>query len=142
MRHPEQRLWDWLNQRLGHRGMLERVENEVKRDTPDLYIALPGQCGWAELKALEDWPRRAATPVRLPGWTVGQRHWMQRLNAAGASGWLIVQIGGDIAVFNAARVSGAIDTWDQAQWRSEGVVLVKRDCTTDGLIDALQEAMV
>ena len=64
MRHPEQRLWDWLNQRLGHRGMLERVENEVKRDTPDLYIALPGQCGWAELKALEDWPRRAATDGR------------------------------------------------------------------------------
>ena len=60
MRLPEQKLYDWLVRKIGHATLLERVENEVKRDTPDLYFTARSTVastdrplsGWIELKAV------------------------------------------------------------------------------------------
>jgi hypothetical protein len=40
VRLPEQKLYDWLVRKIGHWALLERVENRVKKDTPDLYISV------------------------------------------------------------------------------------------------------
>jgi hypothetical protein len=70
MRLPEQKLYDWLVRKVGHRAMLERVENRVKKDTPDLYFSTKAQpatddrplTGWIELKCLDAFPVKPKRP--------------------------------------------------------------------------------
>ena len=50
------------------------VENPAYPGTPDVqYIG-----GWLELKYAEDWPKRAATTVRIEHFTPQQRVWLLR----------------------------------------------------------------
>ena len=65
MRLPEQRLNDWIAKWLAGRALVERVENRVKRDTPDIFVATPEWSGWIESKVLPAFPKRATTAVRL-----------------------------------------------------------------------------
>ena len=50
MRLPEQRLNDWIAKWLAGRALVERVENRVKRDTPDIFVATSEWAGWIESK--------------------------------------------------------------------------------------------
>jgi hypothetical protein len=147
MRLPEQKLYDWLVRKIGHVSMLERVENRVKKDTPDLYFSTThGQAlrpralsGWIELKVLDAFPVRTTTTVKLPNWTTGQRYWALRHKRYGGYTWLVVQIGDEVFVHNAADLC---DDWTQDDWRSVGVVLHRRDCSTEDVLVALSEVMV
>ena len=65
------------------------VENECLPGTPDVNYAE----GWIELKALKDWPIRAATPVRIPHYTAQQRRFLERRWNAGGNAYLLIQIG-------------------------------------------------
>ena len=148
MRLPEQRLYDWLQRKIGHCTMLERVENRVKKDTPDLYIAAKyGDAGgfaqlhgWIELKVLDALPARATTTVKLPHWTTGQRYWAIRHRTYGGNTWLVVQVGDEVFVFNAVEL--ATNDWTRAEWRSYGVRLDKKACTTEDVLVALREFVV
>ena len=148
MRLPEQRLYDWLARKLGQCSMLERVENAVKRDTPDLYFTTTlGQAlrprplqGWIELKALDAFPVRADTTVKLPKWTNGQRYWALRHRSHGGCTWLVVQVAQEVFVFNAAEL--ATHDWTQAEWRSFGQRLDRRNCSTEAVLEAMAEVMV
>jgi hypothetical protein len=123
MRLPEQRLYDWLVRRIGHLAHLTRVENRVKRDTPDLYVAfnqIPGGrwSGWIEMKALADYPIRPKTPIKLGHWTTGQRYWATRHRSCGGQVALLVEIAttGDLYLFRAADVWQHIDQWTRDEW--------------------------
>jgi hypothetical protein len=148
MRLPEQKLYDWLQRKIGHAAMLERVENRVKKDTPDLYfVTRLGQAlrpwalrGWIELKVLDAFPARADTTIKLPHWTTGQRYWAIRHRTHGGNTWLVVQVGDEVFVHNAAdAVSG---DWTQAEWRSYAVVLRRKECSTEDVLAALAEVVV
>lgn len=52
-----------------------RVENPIHPGTPDVNLC-DGR--WLELKCIEAWPARAATPVRIPHFTPQQRVWLFR----------------------------------------------------------------
>tara|TARA_R110002126_G_scaffold169670_1_gene318670 strand:+ start:105 stop:551 length:447 start_codon:yes stop_codon:yes gene_type:complete len=148
MRLPEQRLYDWLARKLSPVAMLERVENRVKKDTPDLYLSTThGQAlrprplqGWIELKVLDAFPVRPATTVRLAHWTNGQRYWALRHRSSGGWTWLVVQVGTEVFVLNASDAAG--NDWTQAEWRSNGVRLDKRGCSTDDVLAALSEVVL
>ena len=148
MRLPEQKLYDWLVRKIGHRALLERVENRVKKDTPDLYFSTKAQpatddrplTGWIELKCLDAFPVKPTTTVKLARWTNGQRHWAIRHKTHGGNTWLVVQAGAEVFVFNAAEL--ATNDWTQAEWRSYSVRLDKRDCSTEDVLVALREFVV
>lgn len=150
MRLPEQKLYDWLKRKIGHVAMLERVENRVKKDTPDLYFATThGQAqqsrplqGWIELKVLDKFPARATTPVKIPHWTTGQRYWAIRHRAMGGWTWLVVQVGDQIFVFNAAEAAGLVDTWTTLDWERYGEQLHVRNDKAIEVLDALAEVVM
>lgn len=147
MRLPEQKLYDWLVRKVGHVALLERVENRVKKDTPDLYFATKTHClpdrpliGWIELKVLDAFPAKATTTVKLPHWTNGQRNWALRHRQHGGHTWLVVQVGDEVFVHNAS--DAAVNDWTQDQWRAYAFVLPKRDCSAGDVLAALREVVV
>ena len=148
MRLPEQKLYDWLVRKVGHRAMLERVENRVKKDTPDLYFSTKAQpatddrplTGWIELKCLDAFPVKPTTTVKLPHWTTGQRYWAIRHQTYGGNTWLLVQVGDEVFVFNAVEL--AANDWTRAEWSSYGVRLDKKACSTEDVLVALREFVV
>jgi len=147
VRLPEQKLYDWLVRKVGHLTMLERVENRVKKDTPDLYFSSKFHCppdrptssGWIELKCLDAFPVKATTTIKLPHWTNGQRYWALRHKMRGGITWLVVQVGDEVFLFNAAEMGA--NEWTQAEWRSFGVVLNRKSCTTEDVLAGLYELM-
>ena len=143
MRLPEQRLYDWFRRVIGPAAFIERVENRVKRDTPDLYIAEATMAlrGWVELKVLLEWPKRATTPVRLEHWTSGQRYWANRHSLHGGQCWLVVQVQEEVYVFNAATAAISMD-WTRAEWQEFGRVVVVRNARTVHLLDALADCVL
>jgi hypothetical protein len=148
VRLPEQKLYDWLVRKIGHRAMLERVENRVKKDTPDLYLSIKAQpvtddrplSGWIELKCLDAFPVKPTTTVKLPHWTNGQRYWAIRHRTYGGNTWLLVQVGDEVFVFNAVEL--ATNDWTRAEWRSYGVRLDTKACSTEDVLVALREFVV
>ena len=66
------------------------VENPAYPGTPDInYVG-----GWLELKWIEDWPKRATTPVVIPHFTPQQRVWAIRRSRVDPNGiWLILEVG-------------------------------------------------
>lgn len=149
MRKPEQRLYDWLQRKIGHVAMLERVENRVKKDTPDLYLAtqvhegttVSRLAGWVELKVLEAFPARATTPVRIDHWTTGQRFWALRHRQRGGTTWLVVEVvdAGQIYVFDAAEMATEGQAWTMADWGKYGQMLDRRNDGAGHVLAALQE---
>jgi hypothetical protein len=148
VRLPEQKLYDWLVRKVGHVALLERVENRVKKDTPDLYFSTKASpatdnrplTGWIELKCLDAFPVKATTTIKLPHWTNGQRYWAIRHQINGGNTWLVVQVGDEVFVFNAAEL--ATSDWTQAMWRKYSVRLDKRGCGTEDVLAALREFVV
>jgi hypothetical protein len=143
MRLPEQRLYDWFRRTIGPAAFIERVENRVKRDTPDLYIAEATLAlrGWVELKVLPEWPKRATTPVRIEHWTTGQRYWANRHSLHGGQSWLVVQVLEEVYVFNAATAALCMD-WTRAEWSEFGRIVPVRNARGAQLLDALADCVL
>lgn len=152
MRLPEQRLYDWLQRKIGHCAMLERVENRVKKDTPDLYIAaryndasgFAQLRGWIELKVLDTLPARATTTVKLPHWTTGQRYWALRHRQHGGTTWAVVAVEAEqkVYVFDAAELAQHEGAWTASDWATFGQVLDRKNAHTVQVLDALAEFVV
>lgn len=152
MRLPEQKLYDWMQRKIGHVAFLERVENRVKKDTPDLYVAAKyGDAGgfaqlqgWVELKVLDAFPARATTTVKLPHWTTGQRYWALRHRQHGGTCWAVVAVESEqkVYVFDAAELAQHEGAWTAKDWATFGQVLDRRNATAIEVLDALAECVV
>lgn len=95
MANPERQLWVWLDHKMHGHWVAQRIENEVGRDTPDVWFAmhkLRPVNGWLELKVLSAIPAAPASPLRLPGWSPGQRNWALKATREGALVWLVLKI--------------------------------------------------
>lgn len=92
-------FWDTMRPVLTHLGLDPvRVENVLGAGTPDVnYTA-----GWIELKHMDAWPSRAASPVIIQ--TLKERPeqvaWLTRRWWAYAPAYLMVRIGQDIMLFD------------------------------------------
>ena len=82
-----------------------RVENVVGPGFPDVSYAE----GLIELKALEGWPMRLQTPVRLKEFTGEQAGWLARRWQAKGAAWLMVRVDREWFLF---------DGWTAMQVRS------------------------
>jgi len=152
MRLPEQKLYDWVQRKIGHTTFLERVENRVKKDTPDLYVVTKhGQAlrprplqGWIELKVLEAFPARATTTVKLHNWTTGQRYWTLRHRQHGGHCWIVVAVEAaqKVYVFDAAELAQHESAWTAQDWGTFGQVLDRRNASTTQVLDALAECVL
>lgn len=77
-RKPEQKLNDKILAALAGWDP-QRIENCCGEGYPDInYIN-----GWIEDKQVEEWPKRADTPLRIPHYTAAQRGWHMRRRKAG-----------------------------------------------------------
>lgn len=65
-----------------------RIESLITPGNPDVNYSI----GWMELKNIEDWPVRPATPVRVDHYTQEQRTWMLQRKAAGGRVFLLLRI--------------------------------------------------
>ena len=133
-RLPEQRLYDWFHRKVGHMVHMTRIENRVSRDTPDLFVAYPEWQGWIEFKVLSKFPIRPTTPIRIPGWTTGQRYWAQRQIAAGGRVALMIEVDGAIVLW---RGNTAPDEWTLDEWRRKAIWFGSRNASTIEVLDKL-----
>lgn len=81
------------------------VENPVHPGTPDVNHT----GGWIELKAIEAWPVRPTTPLRIPHFTPEQRVWLTRRWRADRRAWLFILVANDWLLFEGetgARIVG------------------------------------
>lgn len=142
MRLPEQKLYDWLRRRIGHVVMLERIENRVKTNTPDVYACGHGVNCWMELKVLPRFPTRPSTTVRLDHWTSGQRFWAMRHLEHGGATLLLLQVGDEVFVANAGKTALQCEHWTQADWRENTVCLHMRNANIMQILDALDWGVI
>lgn len=76
----------------------QAIENSVGTGVPDVnYVQ-----GWVELKALHEWPKRAATPVRIDHFTPQQRIWLRNRWMAGGAAYLLLKVDGEYLLFTGA----------------------------------------
>lgn len=133
-RLPEQRLYDWFHRRVGHLVHMTRVENRVSRDTPDLFVAFPAWQGWIEFKVLSKFPARPTTPIRIPGWTTGQRYWAQRHTYSGGRVALMIEIEGSIFLWPG---DAEPDILTRTQWERQALWISTRNATAVEILDSL-----
>lgn len=72
--------------------------------TPDISYAE----GWLELKALDRWPVRPDTPLRVPHFTPQQRIFLIRRCKAGGRAYVLLTVGRDWLLFNGAAAAHAL----------------------------------
>lgn len=102
MRKQEQRLWDRMRHALKDQVYLERMENVVNPGRPDIDAVWEGVSLPIELKAIEEWPVRAATPVLGgKGLNQNQLNWWLNWKRWGGSGFIVVGVGAELFAFNA-----------------------------------------
>jgi hypothetical protein len=106
----------------------DRHEDKLNLGVADVSFCLGGRHGWMELKQLDAWPVRDATPVRMPHFTAEQRLWLRRKGIAAGNTWLLMNV-------RDARGEWLLFPWDRlddvgrgtralhyaaASWRSPG----------------------
>ena len=68
-----------------------RVENMIGKGTPDIALA---RCH-IETKSKDEWPKRPATPLRLPHWSTDQGLWQFQHHQAGGWGFVVLKVARD-----------------------------------------------
>jgi hypothetical protein len=78
-------------------GIVYPIEVKITSGFPDYAYAL--RCrnkiteGWCELKFLKEWPRKPATPVRVPSLKLRQVLWQERHHKVGGRVSTLLQVG-------------------------------------------------
>jgi len=97
----EKTLWYYLKKGMGQRWNACRHEDRSTPGTPDVSFGISrGLQGWMELKAIDDWPRRDSTIVRIRHLTRVQKLWLTRRGETGASCWILVRVKRDYLLFH------------------------------------------
>ena len=89
----EARLWAYLRGGMRGRWHAQRHEDRSARGVPDVSYGLAGHSGWIELKHVDAWPVRDATPVRV-GLTQEQAIWLtDRAGCGGGQCFVLLKVG-------------------------------------------------
>lgn len=92
-------LWRTLQPKLMVFGKVDRVENRTMKGMADVvyHLATPwnpiGTTGWLELKHLDDWPARDATPIRVGSLSKEQVLWQEDWEKAGGRVRTVLRVG-------------------------------------------------
>jgi hypothetical protein len=107
----------WIQRAIRHRDPV-RIENAVGPGTPDIeYVG-----GWIESKMLKAWPKRAATPVRVPHYVPEQRAWHVKRRTAGGRVHVVIQIASDVLVFDGKVAAQGLGFWTREEMNRHAVL--------------------
>src|SRR3982751_6689369 len=85
----EQQMWGVLRPILKEWGLDPwRIETPNKDGVPDVNYTH----GWIELKNVEDWPKKAVSPLPCPHFTPQQRVWLLKRWLAGGICFLLLRV--------------------------------------------------
>lgn len=100
-RLKEQRAWDRIRDANDPRTLkLVRIENLCGEGTPDLIGQnRNGTVFWLENKALEEWPKRASTPVLSGAFRPGQIPFMEAWRQWNGHAFVLLRVGLEFYLF-------------------------------------------
>lgn len=101
-----------------------RVENPCLPGTPDLCIGYGGRCAWLEVKQLQCFPVRPATPVRIEHFTSEQRDWLREWGSAIDLCYLIVRVDRIGVYLFGWRSAAMVGSLNQYQWDEEALLFI------------------
>jgi hypothetical protein len=91
---PEQKMWDYISDKMRGRWNAQRHEDELSNSVPDVSYGIRGRDGWIELKTIEAWPKRESTKINLPHLRPGQVNWIEdRARNGNGRCWLLLMVG-------------------------------------------------
>jgi hypothetical protein len=114
-------------------GVIEPIEVKITSGLGDYAYAL--RCrnrtadGWCELKFLASWPKKPATPVRIPSLKLRQVLWQEKWHRAGGRVSTLLQVGRGTYLLLSAPVVRLV--FDRKLTALE-LMLQARVCSTDG----------
>lgn len=90
----ERSLWKTVQTNMLEYWVATRVENPAGPGTPDVYFTLleKKRMGWIELKHVHNWPKRAATTIKIKHFTPQQRLFLKIHGEAGANVTVLLQV--------------------------------------------------
>lgn len=104
------------------------VENPAHTGTPDINLCnvVTGDY-WVEVKIVEEYPKRPATPLKIDHFTVAQKTWMKDRKSAGGSVFILAQVEEDYYLFttNPEVIEHLGSTWNKADWNSNCDIVSK-----------------
>lgn len=93
-RLKEQRAWDSLKDKLLGRVRAWRVENQITSGMADtVCINNRGTSFWMELKALDEWPKRASTKPLKDAFEKGQLPFLKEWISNGGKAYVLLKVG-------------------------------------------------
>lgn len=131
---------------LGPYGRVKRIESPIISGTPDISWLLrvrrePAIAGWMELKFLDNWPVRAATPIKIPHLTLEQSQWAHDWELVpGGRSPLLLQVKHDYCLFPGVLVKELFRTRPRPKRELLEYALVFQDTghfPTAGILKAL-----
>lgn len=141
----ERRFWTWLQQHVfcpRNQIYAVRVENAIAGPgTPDICWTASGRTGWIELKVIE-WPRRANTIVRLPGFRPQQRVWLRRWQRAGGIAHLLLWEGKQALLFDGVLAAEQLGKLTRLEMEAAALVAIRSPGDAIALRHALLETEV
>lgn len=134
----ESSLWSYMKGNLP--GHWVRIENKVAEGTPDVNgcFTLDDASAdvWIELKARDEWPVRAATPIKLSRFTNDQKQWLLDRAIAGGKAYLFVRIQREYFLFSAAHAYH-VEQLTRKQWHQCALVHCKNRMDWDAFMRAI-----
>jgi hypothetical protein len=138
VRRPEQRLWDRLRKAAAGRVHTERIENLVGVGRPDVDTLVSGSFVPVELKAIADWPAKAATKVLgRSGLSQVQKNWHLNWRRWGGRSLIVVEVKDEVFTFNGSTADHVND-YNTRNFRSAAMV-VGIEATVDLLVGLSQK---
>jgi hypothetical protein len=104
----EKALWSCMKKALDEKGAFyQRITDALAIGIPDVVMVYAGLCCFVELKQINAFPTREATPVRI-GYKQAQRAWAKKCIGAGGTVFLLVQVGRRYYLFDWIHAMGLI----------------------------------
>lgn len=136
----ERALWEYLRPRLNCFGRSVRVENAIDVGTPDVCYRLsidgsPVVTGWLELKHVDTWPARAATPVHVRSLTIDQVIWHESWWPGAC--FVLLQVDRSYFLMSGGEIRGLYDGWTRTELGARALRSWSRQLAVPALVREL-----
>jgi hypothetical protein len=98
---------------LGHKVAWTRLECSLA-GIPDVVFSIDGNHHFIELKCVANFPKREATPIRLPHFTADQKWWLKQHGEAGEYCWVFLKVQKEYFLYHWNNLDGLGD-WNKKE---------------------------
>jgi hypothetical protein len=114
-----------------------RIESKTEAGISDVLYCIQGHTGWLELKELEDWPKRASTPVRIHHLMLEQVTFLESWQASGGKAHLLLQVNRNYLLLTAGLARAIYIGATRAELEAQAIVMGYHHLPTIALVRAL-----